>query len=258
MGKDNQQDMNIVHNIGAITTGKRQNKEYELDNYEKQDQKRQKIDSAKITLETDVKSVNPDMVVDSSDSVMKKIKKDYKINNEISENDFQLFINSLKNSHVEAQKFIKEYLTTHSDLTYNDLATLLLIKAARGDDIFLPDMILSVFFTNKIANIHCLTALDSHNKTIVAHVLETKSCIPILANQIFNSVNAVKPHFNKLTLSDNLLDTIANALTDYHFRLHPNVLIDDLLRPLYTEESIEQLIDVVGKDWFLYYCVEED
>lgn len=188
----------------------------------------------------------------------KLLTSDYTINAELSDSDFQIFANYLRKDPADAQNFVDNYLVNHLDLTRDDLATLILIKVIQTEDLSLSRSIFSFLCENGVSDLHYLTAQDKDGKTVITYALETQSCIRRIADKIFEITHQSDNEIvDKFELTEGLLNNMVKAFTKDRFRTHPEILVDDLIRPLYTKESVDNLIQALGDDWFNHYYVRE-
>lgn len=175
-----------------------------------------------------------------------------KLNIFISEGDMVQVQDSTKKHGIKS--FIEEYKIEHPSLSSFDTESLILIGAVKVFDIFLFNKILRVMQEDGATNSGVLVTLDGNDQSVILCALEKSSCIPQLQAYVFDLVQSGKIQ-EKYVLESSMLERVAYALKHLKTETHPKTIIEDLIKPIYTEESVKELIEVTGEDWLDSYYV---
>jgi hypothetical protein len=98
------------------------------------------------------------------------------------------------------------------------------------------------------------TTLDQMGKNAILYALETGICIEIMSGYIF-SLNLRNKICSKFVMEAELMQKVKHALMYPISEIHPKLLIQDLIGPLYTEKSVEELTNLIGQDWLDSYYI---
>lgn len=173
-----------------------------------------------------------------------------KVEMSMSDQEFNLLKNYYKEKNIEG--FIENYKTQNQELLDDDIICLCLISAVKSHDIFLIYKILNVLYKKETTNPHPLVTLDKYGKNVILYSLEEHSCILQLGSYIFH-LNEDNKITEKFSLEKDLLLKMVEALKHPPCETHPKLLIKELIKPIYTKESLEELIKEIGQDWLDSY-----
>lgn len=157
----------------------------------------------------------------------------------IKNNDFQGFINRFKHQYDD------------KDLTDRDIMSISMIEAMQKYDIVLPGKILGLAYKSQALNANLFVTFVNNNN-VISTALETGIGIQQLSAYICALIKRglVRENFN---MTDDLIKKIAYSITHPVTDLHPTIIIEKLIEPLYTKDAVGRLIEVIGKDWLDNY-----
>lgn len=154
------------------------------------------------------------------------------------------------------QGFIEQYKSKHPELSTEDIIALGLMHitksandSAHNVQSPLHNQILNFVYKNNMLNGAPLVTLDQNNKNTIIYSLENCSCITELLDYTY-SVNK-NDQIKKYVLNPEVRDKLASILKYPNFETHPQSIINELITPLYTQESVDELVEAVGGQGWL-------
>jgi hypothetical protein len=148
--------------------------------------------------------------------------------------------------------FIDGYRKEHasSNLSDGDVSTLGLIKSIINNEGAIVYDTLTELYKDIIGlDPNLLVTLDAKGQSPILCALEKGKYIHALLDYIFEleeSRLANKKFVIDSDLREKLADSIKNPKFDNY---HPWKIIEGLIEPIYTKQSVDELIELIGKDW---------
>jgi len=172
-----------------------------------------------------------------------------KLNIEMSDKEFELLKVYINEDKVDA--FAEYYKQNPDSLSYEDIMTLGLMENFKKSEVLLSTKMLSSLYKNNI-NPGLFTTLDQSGNNIILYALEKGMCIPKLSGYMF-WLNEQNTMGTKFVMEAELIQKVKHALTHPISETHPTLLMEQLIEPLYTKQSIKELTDLIGQDWLDNY-----
>ena len=168
----------------------------------------------------------------------------HQINHKMSDEDYNTMIEAEKNN--ELQFFIEHYQKKYSFLSEKDVISLGIMEGINNFDGY--HLITKMLYSEKNnLDIKPLLTLDKNGNNAIYHAIKEEMGISILMSYISGTLN--KYNINtKFDMSDELIQKFAHVIVHTPRDTPPQLLIDELLIPLYTEESVAKVIEVIGQD----------
>ncbi|MFY9590230.1 hypothetical protein [Rickettsia endosymbiont of Halotydeus destructor] len=178
-----------------------------------------------------------------------------KLNMEMSDQDYNKLCEAMDNGTL--QEFVTKYKTENSLFTNDEVIALGLFKALNKKEITLlsdlekPGQLL---FTNLDQNIYPLIISDVHGDNAISYALKNFICISYISSYI-GILKDKGEIANKFILGKELIKEIAIGIKNCSISIPPTSLIKDMIEPIYTSESVEELRKCIGVDWLETYYI---
>jgi hypothetical protein len=168
----------------------------------------------------------------------------------MSDNEFSKLKDYARRGKV--QEFTQWYKEQYPELSNDDVISLAVIKSINSYDFSLPKKLFAILYETDSTNPHPLVTLDGNGNNAVLCSLKTGISIEYLSGYVFG-LNRKNKLNEKFVMDDDLVKKLAYIIKYPVSETHPVVLMRKLIEPLYTKESVEELIDVIGQDWLDSY-----
>lgn len=149
---------------------------------------------------------------------------------------------------------IKSVYSQYPSLSENYIITLLLLNSLKTHDFDLKRKLFRFIYEKEIQSIDLLVSLDENGKNTILYALENGIGVESLSAYIFYLTENKKIN-EKYIMEKELQEKIAVALKHPQTEVHPWVLIQNLIEPLYTAESFKQLIETIDENWLNSYYI---
>nr|WP_253308308.1 hypothetical protein [Rickettsia endosymbiont of Ceutorhynchus assimilis] len=165
----------------------------------------------------------------------------------MTDQDYNDLLKAAENERVD--NFIQEYQKKHTGVTRDEIISVAINKLIVGGGSPLIEKLL--FINDNITDISPLpiTILDQENNNTISYALANDRGVEQLSSYMYRLKDSGKIT-EKFIMEDDLINKIAQAIIDYDYEYYtPKILIKKFIEPLYTEESVNNLIEVIGKDF---------
>lgn len=175
------------------------------------------------------------------------------LNLEMVEEDFQNMTKAIENKTLD--QFITKFIIAHPKhlppLTDNDVISLGLIQAIGKHQ---HSLVGKLLYAKDDINIYPVVTLDKNSNNAIFYALKEGVGIKKLSSYIFG-LNAENGIINKFIMGDDLIKNLSNIIKHPVSEVHPTLLIEELIEPVYTEDSVNKLISIIGQDWLDSYYI---
>ena len=129
-----------------------------------------------------------------------------------------------------------------------------LINSIRDLNAIVVAKTLNKLYEEKMLDYDIITALDKNGDNSITIALKEGICIVELSAYIFA---LSKSESNKsYNMEDIVVEKLTYALKHPETDIHPILLLEDLIKPIYDEESVTRLVESIGgQDWLDSYYV---
>lgn len=164
----------------------------------------------------------------------------------ISDSDYQHLKTCIQKGEVKS--FIQAYKQKDPNLSDQNITTMGLIELITKDEILLSKDMLKLLYKSDSLEPDIFTTLDQNGKNVIIYALEQGICIPTLSSYIFD-LNAQNKISKKYSMDIELMQKMKDIIMYPACDIHPTELIEDFIKPLYTEATHDSLIDLIGQEW---------
>ncbi len=173
-------------------------------------------------------------------------------NAEISDADFEQFVTRMKAKREPLKIIVRSFQKQHN-LKLNEAHALLMMRLIKRDNLDKHDLFRQLSFLSVHYRMTPLAIENKDGETVISLAIQ---------HYIHNHLRAfihweVARHGKRCSfkMSDKVLANMVQQLTlsDSILENHSITLIEELLEPIYDEESIERLKDTIGRDWLDSY-----
>ena len=173
-----------------------------------------------------------------------------KINQQISDDDFNELIKYEKDENIEG--FIAAYQVKHPSLSTEDVISISVIKSIKEYN--KNNLIGILLHTVDDLGLKPLVKLDINGVNIILSAIQNGIGINKLSSYISHVVLEDNTTA-KFDMDRNVMNEFARAIHEMTFdsNLHPQTVIDELIKPIYSEQACAQLTKLIGQDWLDNY-----